>query len=80
MKVKELIEILKKLDQEALVVMSRDAEGNGYEKMSGDVSTGMVFDSDEGTIGYPELDDELRKAGYGEDDIIEGTPCVVLWP
>ena len=33
MKVKELINILKEMPQEALVVMSKDAEGNSYSPL-----------------------------------------------
>ena len=34
MKVKELIERLQKLPEDSLVVMSEDAEGNGYSPLS----------------------------------------------
>lgn len=42
MKVKELIEILKPLDPEAEVILSKDAEGNNYSPLS-DYSSGKYI-------------------------------------
>lgn len=78
MKVKELIKVLVGLDPNLLVVMSRDAEGNGYGVLRG-VGVGMNFE--DGEVFFTELTDELIEQGYGEEDVQEGgTPAVVLWP
>jgi hypothetical protein len=79
MKVKELIAELQKLDPETLVVLAKDAEGNGYKSLA-DVNAGMGFAA--GEIGYLELTNRLREAGYTEDDLCakDAVPCVVLWP
>lgn len=83
MKVGYLIEQLKLLDPEAIVVMSKDGEGNSFSPLS-DIADEMVYREEsswEGEIGYEKLTDELVDAGYGEEDIIEdGVPCIVMWP
>lgn len=77
MKIKELMEILSKMDPERLVVLSRDEEGNGFS---------VLQDAEEmhykdGEVGYGRLTPELRDAGYGPDDIMRGgKKAVVLWP
>jgi hypothetical protein len=80
MTVRELIEQLKDVAPDHLVVLSRDEEGNGYGELD-DVETGMRFDPEWGQTGYEELTDELRENGYSEDDVMKGgLPCVVLFP
>lgn len=82
MKVKDLIEILKNVDPELTVVLSRDAEGNGYNEWSGSYATDMVWDGDYGgEVGYTKLTKQLIEANYSEDDMIEnGVPAFVMWP
>ena len=75
MKVKELIEKLQAVDPDLLVVMSSDAEGNGFHPLE-DALTGGYAD---GEVGLLELTDELKKAGYSEEDV-RGEPAMVLWP
>ena len=79
--VKELIELLQKENQDAIVVMSRDAEGNSYGPF-GSLWVGnyAAENSWRGEAGYAELTDELREVGYTEEDIIEGISAVVLCP
>jgi len=81
MKVKELIESLKKLDPELEVILQRDPEGNGYSPLNdvdgedvffGQVDGGMV-------LSAQDLAEEIENGYLDEDD---GTfePCVVLFP
>lgn len=78
MTVAQLIKKLQKFDQDRIVVMSSDPEGNGYSKLrdiNGD------YNYNDGEIGLEELTKEYEDAGYGEEDIMEGgTPCVIFWP
>jgi hypothetical protein len=65
MKVKELIKLLFEQEQEAEVVLSSDAEGNGFDfcqdySNSVAIKDGEVYD--------------LAEAPEGS------VPCVVLWP
>lgn len=75
MKVKELIEKLKAVDPDMLVVMSSDAEGNGFHPLE-DAETGGYAD---GEVGLLELTEELKAKGYSEEDV-RGEPAMVLWP
>lgn len=45
MKVKDLIKELKKMDQDAKVILSKDAEGNDFKPLSDDFSTGKWTES-----------------------------------
>ena len=76
--VKELIELLQGFDPDALMIMQRDPEGNGYAPLSG--AEDGTWDADAGEYGYAELTPELESKGYYEDDMIDGEPAVVLWP
>jgi len=77
MNVRELMEALSELPPDMLVVVSRDAEGNGFTPVH-DIETAMYS---KGEIGYSELTPELEEQGYCEDDIMaDGEPSVVLWP
>ena len=79
MTVAELREYLADLNPDTLVVMSRDPEGNGYSPLH-NIDT-CVYDNDEFAVWYLELTDDLRKRGYGEDDVFpNGVPAVAMWP
>lgn len=85
MKVKELIEELKKVDQERIVILQKDGEGNGYSPLEGiDDEVNYRPDSTwSGEIGYQELTQELQKQGYSDGDIISGAgaePALVFYP
>lgn len=77
MKVKDLIEILKRCDPEQSVIMSRDAEGNRYSPLSEAVD-GMKY--------WPE--NTWSGTCYDSNDADEFSPedwnslenVVVLWP
>jgi hypothetical protein len=84
MTVKELIKELKTLDPNAIVVMSSDAEGNGYSPLdgfyqgfytpdstwSGEVHTQQDLD------GVEDLDDDSWAPEVTEETV----PCIVLCP
>lgn len=83
--VKELIEELKQLPEDALIVMSKDSEGNRYSPLSGiDISLYVADSTWSGDIYLTELTDELRAQGYSEEDLYDGdddaVTAVVLWP
>jgi hypothetical protein len=81
MKVKQLIKELLKVDQERLVVMSKDSEGNGYSPLS-DISEG-AYQADStwsGEFGLEKLTAEDRKDGFSEEDIIDGVKAICLHP
>jgi len=68
-KVKELIKLLNDLPPEALVVLSKDAEGNGYSPLATD------------GLGLYQYVANCTWAGeiYPTDEE-EGEEAVVLWP
>ena len=78
MTVRELIALLGTHDPDRLVVLSRDAEGNGYEPLR--IVATAAYDEAEREIGLEVLTDDDRAAGYGEEDVGRGVPAVVLWP
>lgn len=68
MKVKDLIKLLKKQNQEAVVILSSDSEGNSYSELS---AYGIHF--------WDEEENEI----FDEDDLEEGhdlEQALVLWP
>lgn len=76
MKAKELAEILL-TDPEREVVLSEDAEGNGFNVCH----VVEKYKYSKGEIGFEELTEELKKEGYGEEDVMkDGIKAFVLWP
>jgi hypothetical protein len=77
MKIKELIERLQKENQDDIVVISRDEEGNGF---------GLLHDIDlakykDGGTCPREITPKMREIGFTDEDIFDGGEnCVVLWP
>ena len=81
MKVKELIKLLKKEDQNREVVMSKDSEGNSYSPLSDWYTASYKADSTwSGEVGLEELTPELEERGYSEEDVLDGVPALVLRP
>ena len=80
MTVKELIERLSKCRQDDLVVVAKDAEGNGFEELYTIEAYRYNYDRHENEIGIRSLDQSAIDAGYGEEDVMDGEPCVVIWP
>jgi len=76
--VKELIKKLENEDQERVIIMSRDPEGNSYSPFE-NFWTGAY--SEEGReAGLDQLTQEDEDYGFTEDDILEGTPALILQP
>lgn len=70
MKVKDLITKLQEQDPNAIVIMQKDSEGNGYSPLF-DVDDGH-YQADSTWNGQPvlvELTPELRQLGFSEDDL-----------
>lgn len=84
MTVQELREMLDGLPDNMLVVLQKDAEGNGYSPLSGVDSVNCVYRAEStfgGKVGYAVLTEELAKAGYDADDVFgDGVLCVVFCP
>ena len=81
MTVRELIEELNNLNPEAIVVKSKDSEGNAYTELF-HVVTGMaIVDPDEYylELGYKELTPDLIEDGYTEEDLTDGPDAVVFY-
>ncbi len=78
MKVRDLIRTLKTMNGNRLVVLQRDAEGNGYEEARCVDDNAMYS---EGEVKLERLDDELVEKGFCEDDVADGgEKCVVIAP
>ena len=75
--VAELIALLRTLPQDALVVKSKDEEGNGFDTV--DNAEIGAYNASERHFGYAELTAELRAEGYSEGDLTVGAPAVCLW-
>lgn len=87
MKVKELIKLLEGSDPEALVVMSKDAEGNSYSPLAEIDNDNNVYVPEttwQGEIMLKELRPQDIRAGYEIDEVATDEPdkedCVILWP
>ena len=82
MKVKKLIKLLKKVDGDRLVIMSKDEEGNNFSPLW-KIDDECNYEADStysGEIGLAELTPSLVKQGYTEADVRNGVPALVLWP
>lgn len=81
MTVKELIEELKKEDGDRIVVLQKDAEGNGYSPYEECYTAAYVAETTwYGEVGLEELTDDFRQQGYGEEDVLDGQPALILRP
>lgn len=81
MKIKYLIESLKRCDPNREVVLAKDVEGNSFSPLY-DIETGSYETENTWSVrfGIEELTDELKELGYTEEDVVKGVPCIVLWP
>jgi len=76
------IELLKNVDDNRLVIMAKDEEGNGFSPLYelDDESTYEADSDYSGEIGIEKLTPELKKRGFSEEDMNDGVPALVLWP
>jgi hypothetical protein len=85
MKVKELIKELEQYDQELEVILSSDEEGNGYSPLSG-IEGNLVYEpysKYRGEIHIDVLTEELKEAGFSEEDQYDGDDgikVIVIYP
>jgi len=83
MTVAELIEQLKALDPDNIVIMSKDAEGNGVNPLVAvePLYYQTAIDGEDNRIGHKQLTPKLIEQGYSEDDVLpNAVPAAVLWP
>lgn len=82
MTVGELIKALATENPDRVVIMARDAEGNGYSPLDEWYSTGAYEATCAwaGKVGLEALTAAAANAGFTEDDVIDGVPALILWP
>lgn len=81
MKVKELLQLLANEDPERIVVMAKDAEGNGYSPLHGLWSGAYRAETTwHGEVGFEKITPELRQQNYSEMDVCDGVPAIILTP
>jgi len=77
MKVKELKELLNQCDDEDIVILAKDGEGNEFSPLE-ELCTGKYGS---GRVGLRGLNDELIEQGFSEEDVIEdGENAIILYP
>ena len=82
MKVKDLKAALSGFDDEDIVVLAKDGEGNSFSPLA-DVEASLYSpdNSYRGETSARELTAEMVVRGFGEEDILTGaTRSVTLWP
>lgn len=80
-KVSELIKELQSVDPDRIVIMSRDGEGNDYSPLASTWEGAYLAKSTyHGKAGLERLTDEFVKAGYSDEDIVNGNPAIILQP
>ena len=77
--VKQLKELLADMDDDRIVVLQKDSEGNGYEPVRG-VDDNAVWDEYHDTVKYQKITPSMRKKGYTKGDAGKGQKAVVLYP
>lgn len=80
--VRQLIEQLQKEDPDRVVINQKDAEGNGYSPFCTIATCAYKAETTwYGEVGLEYLTDELVKAGYTKDDVMnDGVPALLLIP
>ena len=69
-------------DQSRIVILQKDAGGNGYSPLAGiDVNAAYTaYSTWSGDVGLETLTPELQKQGFTREDVASGEPCLVLYP
>ena len=81
MRVKDLKKLLEKVDENRIIIMSKDGEGNGFSPLADLEESSYLADSTwSGEVGIEKLTPVLKKKGYSEEDVVYGKPALVLWP
>ena len=80
MKVRELIGALEDMDPDAIVILQKDSEGNGFSPLNGvDDSFEYVGEG----LGTGDVYPDAPNDYYSEADLYDGDdaePCVLLYP
>jgi len=80
MTVKELKSLLQGCDDDRMVVLSIDSEGNGFNELR-TVEGDMMFDEINREVGLETLTEADIEQGFTEVDVFkEGKRAVILWP
>ena len=82
MKVKDLLARLERENGEAIVILQKDGEGNGYSPLQG-IANDCNYKADStwsGEVGYKKLTPSLKKMGYTKEDCLEGEDAIILFP
>jgi hypothetical protein len=79
MNVRELREVLVGLDDDTLVVMSKDGEGNRYSPLDG-YTPGELYRAESTYSGELVNNEGTAVDDEDWDDGSDAVPCVVLWP
>lgn len=83
MKVSELKELLNQFDDDALVALAKDAEGNDYSPLSSAWSGVYVGGEESGQAYLQELTTEDIEQGFTEEDVClddDGIRAIFLHP
>lgn len=83
MKVSELKELLDQLDDDAFVVLAKDAEGNGYSPLLSAWSGIYVGGEESGKAYLQKLTSEDIEQGFSEEDVYlddDGIRAIFLHP
>lgn len=70
----QLMQLLQPLNDNDIIVLSNDQEGNSYRKLEC-VDVARYY-ADYGNVGLRELTDADREAGYTEDDLMQHPDAV----
>ena len=83
MNVKELKKLLETVDDDLIVILQKDGEGNGYSPCAG-IDDEMNYEPEStysGTVGYRKLTPELIEKGYSEEDCLpHAQPALIFYP
>lgn len=85
LRIKDLKDIIENMDDDRVVILSSDGEGNNFSPLSSEILIGIYepYSPDliyRGEVGIEELTQEFKDIGYDEDDILEGERCLTLFP
>ena len=80
MKVGQLLELLSNFDDDVEVLIAEDSDTIGFKELDDEMSFG-TFSKIDGKIefGVPEINEELARMGFDEDDIVIGDEAIVLY-
>jgi hypothetical protein len=63
------------------IILASDGEGNSYSPLSGfSIENYQAENTWSGIVGPAELTEELERAGFTEDDLVDGELSIVLGP